>query len=92
MLGLGALKPALRELRTSLELSPAADEFGIWELARGIVGIELALAVACLRNKDSDVLVAHEGADLDPLEGKSCRWAEGKEKDPEDSRIPRVLG
>lgn len=61
-------------------------------LARGIVRVELALVVACLRRKDSDVLVADVGADLDPLEDKSCRWAEGKEKGPEDSRTPRVLG
>jgi hypothetical protein len=61
-------------------------------LVRGVVRVELVLAVARLGRKDSDVLVAHERADLDPLGDKACRWAEGKEKGPEDSRTPRVLG
>lgn len=61
-------------------------------LGRDIVSVEPALAVACLRLEDFDVLVTHEQADLNPLEDKSCRWAEGKEKEPEDNRTPRVLG
>jgi hypothetical protein len=44
-------------------------------LARGIVGVELALAVTCLRRQNSYVLVTHEAADLVPLKDKSCRWA-----------------
>ena len=54
--------------------------------------ISLFVSELILPSKDSDVLVSHEVADLDPLEDKSCRWAEGKEKGPEDSRTPRVLG
>jgi hypothetical protein len=51
-----------RSRGTSLELSPAADALGMEVLAVCIMCVELALAVACLHRKDSDVLVTHEVA------------------------------
>ena len=106
MPGLRALMSALRELRLSLELAkaPEAGQARAVDLCAiepvalaGMPGLRLefgeaAVDLAVSVSNDSDVLVRHELADLDPLEDKSCRWAEGKEKGPEDSRTPRILG